>query len=963
MKNLKILIVGLFLLFIHSGDLLGQGWEKYTPIPTNSTWTGMPMVDFTGDVTVAKTINGEYAIVPTLNTSDQFMLIDTNGNYSWNTFDTLPFQTDVHLVATNDNHYISVAEANTSFAPDLYLAKLDSIGDTLWTKNYYGMSTISDFHVIELMQTQDNNILLLSNDSNFNLDDFRLIKLDYNTGNILWDKTISYNSVTDSAGSSVLYDNLVELPNGDIAFSVAHRLSSNDHELFIVKTDNDGNFITSKAYSYPNSPILVYTYLDVNSSGEFALVAVQFSGGNPLLIKIDNQLNETWRQTIWTNGNVKDVLLNDDGSVMIAGEQNDHRTIKKYDASGNTLWTRQHSHYNTQTISTSIYHHIEPLSNGDYMLFGTTAYSVHQPQIYVAKVDSNGYIHYQLIEGNIYNDANLDCAYNNGENTLQSNVFLQVTAGTDTNYVITDDNGYYNYPTSAGTYELSALPIGANWLSCPPQTVTLNTKDTISQDLGLRPISTCHDLKVSITTPTLVRCFSNTYTVSYQNLGTQTETGVYIEIELDNFLIVNSASIPYTQNGNIYTFFIGNLNIAETGGFIINTTVDCNAVLGQAHCVDATIFPNQICVLNSTTWNGATIITNAFCSPNDSVTFELINIGLGNMTQPRNYYVIEDQVLPYQGTYQLQQGQDTSFTFPANGYVYQIQADQEITHPWGNNMPSAITYGCNNGNLITNALNQLSLNDNLNFQDVDCQQNVGSFDPNDKTGFPFGYGSQHYITKNDKIEYLIRFQNTGTYTAFNVRVADEIDITKLDLTTLQIQGSSHNYELEIENGHTLVFKFNNIMLPDSNTNEAASHGFIRFKIAQKSNNAIGTVIENSAAIYFDFNAPVITNTTFHTVGENFIQVVSTKPIQEKLATVKVFPNPFSEQATFEIETDERYENLTLTVYNIMGQTVKSIQSNGDNRMILDRNGLGSGIYFYQIRSEGLVLDSGKLMVQ
>ena len=123
------------------------------------------------------------------------------------------------------------------------------------------------------------------------------------------------------------------------------------------------------------------------------------------------------------------------------------------------------------------------------------------------------------------------------------------------------------------------------------------------------------------------------------------------------------------------------------------------------------------------------------------------------------------------------------------------------------------------------------------------------------------------------------------------------------------------------------------------------------------------MIENSAAIYFDFNAPVITNTTFHTVGENFIQVVSTKPIQEKLATVKVFPNPFSEQATFEIETDERYENLTLTIYNVMGQAVKTVQSNGDNRIILDSNGLTSGVYFYQIRSEGLVLDSGKLMVR
>ena len=76
-----------------------------------------------------------------------------------------------------------------------------------------------------------------------------------------------------------------------------------------------------------------------------------------------------------------------------------------------------------------------------------------------------------------------------------------------------------------------------------------------------------------------------------------------------------------------------------------------------------------------------------------------------------------------------------------------------------------------------------------------------------------------------------------------------------------------------------------------------------------------------------------------------------------------FPNPFSEQATFEIETEEQYQNLTLTIYNVMGQPVKTIKSNGDNRMILDRNGLTSGIYFYQIRSEGLVLDSGKLMVR
>lgn len=964
MKNLKKIILAL-LAFLLTHSAYTQGWEEYSPIPNIVISTGMPVIDFTGDVTVDKTINGEYAIVPKLNASANYMVIDTNGNHSWNTINALPFSYGYHVIPTHDNHYISAQQTNGT-PQNLFLSKIDAVGDTIWVKKHYNLSssTTSYFSIIEILQTQDNNILLLTTDS-VGLDDFRLIKLDYNTGNILWDKVINYNNITTNPTNlSVLSNDLIELPNGEIAFSVSHKITLNHHELFIVKADNNGNFITSNSYSYPNTGSVTYAHLSMNGNGEFALMGVQYGTyDNPLLIKIDAQLNEVWRQTVWANGDIRDVLMNQNGSIVIAGEQSGHRTIKKYDTFGDSVWTRQHSHYNTHTTSTSIYHHIEPLNNGDYMLFGHTIYSIHYPQICVARVDSNGHIHSQTLEGNIYNDVNLDCNLNNGESVLQVSTFVQIVEGTDTSYITTDENGYYNYPTTTGTYELSALPIGSQWANCPPQTITLNSKDTISQDLGLRPISTCPDLKVSITTPVLIRCFSNTYTVNYQNLGTQNQSGIYIQVELDAFLIVNSASIPYTSNGNVYTFNIGDLDIGESGDFTIYTTVDCNANLGQAHCVEATIYPNQVCSSNNTTWNGATIITNVYCSSNDSVTFELINIGAGDMTQYRNYSVIEDQVLPLHGAYRLLQGEDTSFTIPANGYIYQIQADQEITHPWGNNMPSAITYGCNNGNLITNSLNQLSLNDNLNFQDVDCQINVGSYDPNDKTGFPIGYNSEHYITQNDKIEYLIRFQNTGTYTAFNVVVKDTIDVTSLDLTTLQLQGSSHNYQVSIEDGNVLVFSFNNIMLADSNTNEPESHGFIRFKISQKTNNGIGTVIENSAAIYFDFNAPIITNTTFHTIGENFIEVVSTKSAKEKLATVKVFPNPFSTQTTFEIETEKRYKNLTLTIYNVMGQAVKTIQSNGDNRMVLDRNGLTSGVYFYKIQSENLVLDSGKLMVR
>jgi len=58
----------------------------------------------------------------------------------------------------------------------------------------------------------------------------------------------------------------------------------------------------------------------------------------------------------------------------------------------------------------------------------------------------------------------------------------------------------------------------------------------------------------------------------------------------------------------------------------------------------------------------------------------------------------------------------------------------------------------------------------------------------------------------------------------------------------------------------LVFHFENILLPDSTVNEPASHGFVQFRINQLTDNPIGTVIENTADIYFDLNKAIVTNT-------------------------------------------------------------------------------------------------------
>ena len=513
-------------------------------------------------------------------------------------------------------------------------------------------------------------------------------------------------------------------------------------------------------------------------------------------------------------------------------------------------------------------------------------------------------------------------------------------------------------------YTISAVPPSNYWRSCPPDSIHLpNMHDTAIVSLGLENEIFCPNLVVNMTSPNLIRCFESTYYVSYTNTGTDSATNVVVQVELDPYLVIDSTTIPYTQTGQILLFNIGTLDVLESGQFQIHVTVDCNASLGETHCSEVTILPNNTCVPGNATWTGAVIAAEANCIAGDSVKFRIQNVGLGDMTQPRSYYVVEDQVLPLQGTFFLQAGTDTTWTKAAlAGVVYQIHVEQEITHPQGNNLPSDVAYGCNTQDPNLNVqINQLALNDYWDFLDIDCQENVGSYDPNDKQGFPVGYDSLHYIRETDKLEYLIRFQNTGTFMAFNVVIEDEIDTEVLDLSTLQVQAVSHSYQLTIE-GNILKFNFPNIMLPDSFSNEPASHGFIRFKIEQKEGNPIGTRIENTAAIYFDFNEPVITNTTFHTVGRDFILITSTKNNRPTLAELKVFPNPFTTQTTIDIKTQSHFSTLRLHLYDALGRLVKTERFNHQQQIHLTGGSLLSGIYFYQLEGDGQLLNTGKLIV-
>ena len=142
-----------------------------------------------------------------------------------------------------------------------------------------------------------------------------------------------------------------------------------------------------------------------------------------------------------------------------------------------------------------------------------------------------------------------------------------------------------------------------------------------------------------------------------------------------------------------------------------------------------------------------------------------------------------------------------------------------------------------------------------------------AYDPNDKLVTPFRDSLTNPTYEGEILEYTIRFQNTGNDTAFLVRLVDILD-SNLDWTSIQHIISSHDYamNLDLQTGK-LEFVFENILLPDSTTNFAGSNGFVQFEIQPLPDLPLGTQIKNNAAIFFDFNAPITTNTAINTISE------------------------------------------------------------------------------------------------
>lgn len=135
---------------------------------------------------------------------------------------------------------------------------------------------------------------------------------------------------------------------------------------------------------------------------------------------------------------------------------------------------------------------------------------------------------------------------------------------------------------------------------------------------------------------------------------------------------------------------------------------------------------------------------------------------------------------------------------------------------------------------------------------------TGSYDPNDKLVATESNNDGLFLIDEDEwLDYTIRFQNTGTDTAFFVVITDTLP-AEVDPASFVPGSASHPYRVTMSGHGTLRFSFPNILLPDSNVNELASHGFVTFRIKARLPVLPGTTITNIGNIYFDYNPPIIT---------------------------------------------------------------------------------------------------------
>lgn len=212
---------------------------------------------------------------------------------------------------------------------------------------------------------------------------------------------------------------------------------------------------------------------------------------------------------------------------------------------------------------------------------------------------------------------------------------------------------------------------------------------------------------------------------------------------------------------------------------------------------------------------------------------------------------------------------------------------------------------------------------------------INSFDPNDIRCLEGDFILPERV--GEYVHYLIRFENLGTANATNIVVNNPIDVTKFDITTLIPLNGSHDFYTRVNPDNDVEFIFENIQLPFDDAN---NDGYVTYKIKTSESLVLGDTFSNQAEIYFDFNAPIITNTYTTHISEDELSIS-----EFNVQNTKVYPNPVNDTLT--IESDAILNSAV--IYDINGREIL-VSSFEDVNYQLNLSALDAGLYFLKVFS-------------
>ena len=729
MKTKLILYFALNFIFLFAAK--AQIWENTYGTPT----LGEQATD------LVETTNGDIIVVGLHATNSQFIAvrISPDGEEIWQQIYSLLLSPDailnaftVSITQASDGGYIlawsEIYENSINSQYSMY--KINDNGTILWSKGHLSPSEVK---IYDISATADGGYILAgSTDTDFLETQVVVAKMDV-AGDTLWTRSYFNNSTFTQARE------IIELPEGGYILTGVDQGNT-----LLLKLDANGNSLWNQ-----NFPGGTGESICLSPDGGYAIAS------NQKLIKTDIDGNIMWEYEAGDEESFKSIAPTNDGGYIctgtnllpIVGFVSGHVIGLKLYEDGSTDWRHD---FSSPYLEAALGTVVLQASDGNYIFAGFAGTDVSSlDQILVIK--SAGYPF--KLSGNVFIDENFNCI-NDNETVWLLNSVVTVSRNEQTYYLSINENGEYRINLDSLEYTVNLIvPDNGLWTACQENTlIDFTTSDDVELDLGLQSLFDCPSMMVDISTPFLRRCFENTYTVFYGNSGTTLAENSSVDITLDTYLTYLSSSIPFASvDGNTYTFELGNLDIGEIGNFQITTFLDCDStILGQTHCTTAHIFPDTICTPIDPNWDGSIVEVDAICTQ-DQISFFIKNVGNGDMLASKDFIITEDVIMYDMGDFQLGSGQMQQFDIPTNGATYRLMAQQVDGYP-GNSNPSVFVEGCVpfGDDFSIGFPNMFPEDDEEAFISIDCQENIGSYDPNDKRGFPKGYGEEYFILKFKK---------------------------------------------------------------------------------------------------------------------------------------------------------------------------------------------------------------------